>query len=144
MFKALMFITALFFLTGCGKEVGRVRFLGEGSSSVTTALSAGRVGFWTDIDLVYDGSGKLEYRVALVQGGTRVATAVCEPLAPLGTVRSWVEVDRGSVHLRKGQGKMDCSATLPKAGATTAEVELVFAARPHSSTIKRADLVLKQ
>ena len=143
MSKVCVFAAALL-LAGCGKEVGRVPFSGEGSNSVTTVLSAGRVAFWTDVDLTYTGSAKLEYRVALVQGGTLVATVACDGLGLMSAKRMWVEVDRGSAHSRSGKGKMECSATLLKGGSTTVNVNLPFGVRPLSATISRADLVLKQ
>jgi len=143
MSKMLHFAAALL-LAGCGKEVGRIPFYGEGSNSATAVLSAGKVAFWTDIDLSYTGSAKLEYRVALLQGGSPVATVVCDALGRMSATRMWLEVDRGSVHSRSGRGKMECSATLLKGGPTTVDVNLAFGVRPLSATVSRADLVLKQ
>jgi hypothetical protein len=135
---------AALLLSGCGKEVGRVSFSGEGSSSVETAMAAGRVAFWTDIDIAYDGPATLDYRVALVQAGSRVATAICNPLGPMSTKLVWVEAENGSAHSRAGRGKMACNATLPKGGPTTVEATLAFGVRPRRVTITRADLVVKQ
>ena len=141
---AALLFPALLFLTVRGKEVGRVPFSGEGTNTAATVLSAGKVAFWTDIDLQYEGAAALEYRIALVQGGTPVATAICHPLGFLGTKFMWVEVDRGPSHSRSGSGKMDCSATLSKGGPTTVEATLEFTVRPLRATTSKADLVLKQ
>jgi hypothetical protein len=137
-------LAAALLLVGCGKEVGRVPFSGEGSGSATTVLNAGSVAFWTDVDIAYDGSATLDYQIALVQGGTRVASAVCNPLGPMSIQVLWNEMHRGSASWRSGRGKMDCSANLSKGGPTTVEATLAFGDRPLSATIKRADLVVKQ
>ena len=140
--RALLALSLL--LSSCGKEVGRVPFTSEASNSATTVLTAGRVAFWTDIDMQYAGNAELEYRIALVQGGIPVTTAVCHPLGHLSTKFSWVEVDIGSSHSRSGRGKMDCSATLGTAGPTTVAATLAFTVRPLRVTIGKADLVVKQ
>jgi hypothetical protein len=143
MSKACLFAAALL-LSGCGKELARVPFSGEGSNTVAATLAAGKVAFWTDLDVEYKGSAALEYRIALMQGGRRVATAVCDPLGRMSTQLAWVEIDRGAAHSRSGNGKMACSATLPKGALTTVEASLEFTARPLSATITKADLVVKQ
>lgn len=143
MLKSWLLLSALL-LAGCGKELGRVPFSGESTRSAAIVLRAGRVAFWTDIDIAFNGSATLQYRVALMQGGTRVATALCDAFGPMSTKLRWVEVDYGSTHSRSGQGKMACSVTLPKGGPTTVEASLAFGVRPLSATISRADLVVKQ
>ena len=137
-------LAALLLLAGCGKEVGRIPFAAEGSSRVSAALDAGKVAFWTDVDLDYEGSATLDYQVALIQHGTRVATAACNALGPIRTKLLWVESERGSARSRRGLGRMECSATLPKGGPTTVEASLAFGVRPLAATIRRADLVVKQ
>ncbi|HYQ42544.1 MAG TPA: hypothetical protein VER11_11270 [Polyangiaceae bacterium] len=141
--KACLFAAALV-LAACGTEVGRVGFSGEGSSSVTTPLKAGEVDFWTDLDIQFEGNAELHYQVALMQGGSRVATAVCDVLAPKSGKLLWIEIDRGPLHSRRGAGQMPCSATLPKSGPTTVEATLAFGVRPLRVTLRRADLVVKQ
>ena len=137
-------LPVLLFLTGCGKEVGRVPFSGVGSNSAVTTLHAGKVAFWTDVDLAYVGSAALEYRIALVQGGTQVATAVCDALGPMGTKLGWFELDLRSGHSRRGRGEMLCSADLGKGGPTTVDATLAFGVQPLRANISRADLVVKQ
>lgn len=129
---------------GCGKEVGRVSFASEGSSRTSVVLDAGRVAFWTDIDIEYDGPATLRYRIALIQGGKQVATAECDPLGDIGTKLLWVEAQRGSARSRSGLGKLGCSATLTKRGPTTVDATLAFSVRPSAVTLRRADLVVKQ
>lgn len=137
-------LAGVLLLTGCGKEMGRVPFSGEGTASTITLLSSGNVAFWTDVDIEYSGTAALAYRIALVQAGSTVATAVCDPLGPMSTRLVWTETDRGSAHSRSGRGRMECSATLAKGGPTTVEATLAFGSRPSRATITRADLVLKQ
>ena len=141
---AVVVLPALVMFLNRDKEVGRVPFSGEGSHTAGTVLSAGKVAFWTDIDVQYKGSAELEYRIALTQGGTQVATATCYPLGYLSTKFVWIEIDKASSHSRRGSGKMDCSATLRKGGPTTVDVTLAFTVRPPSATTPRVDLVLKQ
>ncbi len=135
---------ALLALVACGKEVGRVPFSGEGSGSTTVTLKAGEVAFWTDIDIDYTGSASLQYTVELEQGGTKVASITCDPLAQLHTKTSWVETNIGDQHSRRGNGKMDCTATLPAGGPTTVNAKLAFGTKPKTITLKKADLALRQ
>ena len=141
--KHCLLIAALL-LSGCAKEVGRVPFAGEGSSGTFATLEAGRVDFWTDMNIEYDGSANLDYRVALYQGGKPVATVVCNPLDHLGTKLLWLQRDSGSTHARSGKAKMSCSATLPKPGPTVVGATLAFATAPTRAVITKADLVVKQ
>jgi hypothetical protein len=131
-------------LVGCGKEIGRVPFSSEGTNSASLPLSSGEVAFWTDLDVAYEGAAALKYRIELLQGGSSVATAECDPLGKLPIEIGWVEVRRGAATSRKGRGKMVCSATLPKAGPTTVEATLVFDVRPATLRLNKADLVVKQ
>jgi hypothetical protein len=131
-------------LAGCGKEVGRVPFSGEGTGSVSVPLSAGDVSFWSDIDIKYEGGAALDYRIALVQGGVNVATAVCDPLGQMNIKVGWLETHFGSSSSRRGTGKMNCSASLPKAGPTTVQAALAFGSKPASFTLNKADLIIKQ
>lgn len=144
--RALVAVLAIsaFALTACGSEVGRVRFSSDGSGEGSATLKAGDVAFWTDIDLAYKGDAALVYRIELVQGGTPVATAVCNPLGRIAVKTRWTETNLGGSHTRHGLGKMDCSAVVPKDGATTVKAALVFERKPQDITLKKADLVLKQ
>jgi hypothetical protein len=137
-------LIAALLLPGCAKEVGRVPFAGEGSSGTFATLNAGRVAFWTDLNIEYDGSAKLDYRVALYQEGKPVATVVCNPLEDLGTKLFWFERDRASTHSRSGKAEMSCSTTLAKAGPTVVGATLAFATAPTRAVIAKADLIVKQ
>lgn len=129
---------------GCGKELGRVPFAAEGTQTGTVELAAGDVAFWTDIDIELEGAAALAYTVQLSQGGAPVATATCNPLGKLPAKIGWVETTFGSKHTRKGSGKMECSASVPKGGPTAVSATLAFSQRPATVTLRKADLVLKQ
>jgi len=131
-------------LTGCGKERGRVPFSGEGTGSVSVSLEAGDVSFWSDIDVKYEGSAALNYRIELAQAGVKVADAVCDPLGQMNIKVGWIETQFGSSFSRRGTGKMNCSASLPKAGLTTVQAALAFGSKPTSFTLNKADLIVKQ
>jgi hypothetical protein len=142
--RTSLFALSAFLLCACGTEVGRVPLTSEGTGTFTGDLKAGEVSFWTDIDIEYEGDAALTYDVTLEQGGKSVGKTTCNPLARLSTRVSWVETNIGSKHSRRGKGKMDCSATVPAAGPTTAKVTLKFGAKPEAVNLKKADLVLKQ
>lgn len=135
---------SVWFLAGCGKEMGRVPFAGEDTKIVTMPLAAGDVAFWTDIDVKYEGGAALTYRVDLVQGGSSVATTECEALGPMSMKVGWIETQFGASRSRSGNGKMACGVHLPKGGPTTVQATLDFSARPSSVTLNKADLVVKQ
>jgi hypothetical protein len=121
-----------------------VPFTLPGTGTVSMPLSAGEVSFWTDIDLEYTGDADLAYAVELDQGGTKVATATCNPLGRLHVKEMWTETNLGSSHTRRGMGKMDCSVTVPSGGATTVKATLAFGRKPATQTLRKADLVVKQ
>jgi hypothetical protein len=131
-------------LAGCGKEVGRLPFSGEATAAPTLQLAAGDVGFWTDLDLKYEGPAALEYHIDLQQGGASVGSAVCDPLGQLNVKLKWVETHLGTASKVSGTGKMACSATLAKAGPTTVQTTLAFTTRPATFALMKADLIVKQ
>ena len=142
--KTLAAACALFSLSACGKEVGRIPFTGEATNRTALQLSAGNVAFWTDLDVEYEAGAALAYTIALEQGGRTVATATCDPLGQMSVQIGWVRSQRGTPHSRSGNGKMTCSATLTSGGPTTVEAVLAFTGKPSVFTLKRADLVIKQ
>ena len=142
--RALLLATSVLVLGGCGKEVGRVPFSAEGKGSITVPLAAGRVDFWTDLAIEYQGDASLQYLIALEQGGARVATAICDPLGHLTSTTAWSERNLGSSHSRSGSGKMACSLKLAAGGPTTVRATLAFASRPAPPVLNKADLVVKQ
>jgi len=131
-------------LSGCGKEAGRVAFAAEGASESTLPLKAGEVSFWTDIDVEFEGSVALAYKIELHQNGAPVGTTVCNPLGDLPMKTGWVSTDLGSSHSRRGNGKMRCDVQLATAGATKVKASLAFNPKPAKFTLKKADLVIKQ
>ena len=131
-------------VSGCAKEAGRVPFSGEGTAASTMTLKAGEVDFWTEIDIDWEGDASLAYKIDLAQGGKVVASATCNPLGRLHVKTSWVETNIGDKHSRRGNGKMDCTVSLPSAGATEVRAHLAFAKKPPSVTLKKADLSVRQ
>lgn len=138
-------LALLFAVSACGKEVGRVRFQGEGSGAAVVPMSEGEVSFWTDLDITYEGDATLQYRVELFhEGGAVAGTAACNPLGNLPSKLGWVETNIGAAHSRRGMGKMECTAQLSKGGPTTVKTTLAFSKKPATFTLKKADLVIKQ
>lgn len=142
--KHLILFLAVLACAACGSEKGRVAFTGEGASEATVDLKDADVAFWTDIDLEWQGTAELGYDVELVQGGTTVGKTTCNPLGHLSVKTSWTETNLGSAHSRHGMGKMDCTVSLPKGGATTVRAKLAFSEKRGTITLRKADLVLKQ
>lgn len=135
---------ALWLLSGCGKELGRVPFEDVGRGSTTVTLAAGDVDFWTDLKIEYEGAASLGYEIELFQDGASVATATCNPLGSMTVKTSWVETNIGGSHSRRGNGKMGCSVNLPKGGATKVKASLAFGTKPSGLVLSKADLVIKQ
>ncbi len=131
-------------LAACGRQIGSVPFSGEATKSATLPLTAGSVAFWTDLDVKYEGSATLSYRIELSQAGLPVATATCDPLGQMSVQLGWLDIEHYASHSRSGQGKMLCEATLAKGGPTVVRATLAFGLRPLTASIKRADLVVKQ
>ena len=140
----LVLLLAIALHTGCGKELGRIPFSAEGIAERTVTLESGEVNFWTDLDIRYEGDAMLGYEVTLQQAGTVVGRGVCEALGPLSITTMWVQTDLGDSHSRSGRGKMSCSTTLAKGGATVVRARLAFSRRPGAATLSKADLVIKQ
>lgn len=131
-------------VAGCGKEVGRVPFSGPGSAARRMTLGAGKVSFWTNLDIHYKGDVDMVYKVALVQRGKTVAAATCDPLGHLDIRIGWVQTDIGASHSRRGTGRMECSARVPTAGPTVVKATLAFLGRPAKVDLEKADLIVKQ
>lgn len=130
--------------TGCGKEMGRVRFAKEGTDSTPMTLAAGQVSFWTDLDIEYTGDAALAYTVELSQGGAVVARTTCHPLGHLSVKIGYAERNWGGKRSRSGSGKMGCTATLVTGGPTDVQATLTFGKLPTTLRLGRADLVVKQ
>lgn len=131
-------------LAACGRQVGSVPFSSAGTKSTTLPLAAGRVAFWTDLDVAYDGPATLHYQIELSQAGRHVATANCDPLGMKTVELGWLDITRSSFRSHRGHGKMLCGASLAKGGPTLVEATLAFGVQPLTATINRADLVVKQ
>jgi hypothetical protein len=142
---ALLALSALSALSGCGKEVGRLHFAAEGAGATTLALKKGTVDFWTDIGIEYTPDAALLYRIELVQNGASVGMTTCNPLGRMSTKTMWVESNIGSTHSRSGQGKMSCSVDLAEGGQMLVRASLAFSPnKPAAAVLKQADLVVKQ
>ncbi|HET7544919.1 MAG TPA: hypothetical protein VFK05_33870 [Polyangiaceae bacterium] len=119
-------------------------FSGEGTKSTTLPLAAGRVTFWTDLDLAYEGPATLGYRIELSQAGRTVATANCDSLDHFALKLGWLDIEHGASHSSRGRARMQCAASLATGGPTLVKATLAFGVRPLSATFKQADLLLKQ
>ena len=131
-------------LVGCGKEVGRLPFAHESTRTASVPLAAGKVSFWTDLSVSYEGPAALTYQIELEQGGHSVANVACEALGRHDVKVGWIESGFGDTRSLRGNGRMVCSAQLPKAGLTDVRATLSFTTRPRVADLTRADLVLKQ
>jgi hypothetical protein len=131
-------------LPACGKELGRVPFTAPGTSTASVPLSSGALGFWTDLDVEWEGDGSLVYTIAFEQAGKELMTVTCEPLGRIPVKSSWTETNLGASHTRHGSGKMECSANAPAVGPTTVKATLAWVKKPTSSTLRKADLVIKE
>lgn len=131
-------------LAGCGKELGRIPFTGEGAGEAQVTLTAGEVRFWTDIDIEYEGAAAVGYQVELLQGGAVVANAACDPLGNLDIKTSSVQTNFGNSHTLSVNGRMSCTATVANGGPTTVKAAFAFAQKPANLVLRKADLVIKQ
>lgn len=131
-------------LVACGKEEARIPFAADGAGQTTADMKAGDVAFWTDIDVSFEGDASLRYEIELLQGGKTVGSTTCNPLGQLPMKSTWVETNAGDKHSRSGNGKMACDLKLVTAGATTVKATLVWAKKPTTVAMKKADLVIKQ
>jgi hypothetical protein len=140
----LALVLAALPLFACDRKVGSVPFSAEGTKTMTLPLAAGRIAFWTDLDLSYEGPATLGYHIELSQAGHTIATADCNPLDNLAVKLPWVETRHGATRASSGHAKMQCGASLPTAGPTLVKATLAFAVQPATATLKHADLVLEQ
>ncbi len=131
-----------FALAGCGKEVGRIPFTGDGSGATSVAVGGKGLALWTDLDVAYTGDLGASYEVEMLQGGKVVGTATCNPLDVSAKIKS-METSINGKHTRRYGGKMRCSADIP-AGATEVKATLSIAPKPPVLTITKMDLVLKE
>ncbi|MET0794225.1 MAG: hypothetical protein ABW061_22070 [Polyangiaceae bacterium] len=131
-------------LAGCSKELGRVPLSTQATGDTSVQLAPGNVQFWTDLNLIYFGKPSIFYQIELEQGGSTVASAVCDPLAPKPTEWLWREVRVGAYHRVSSLGRMPCNAVVPKAGATTVRVTLAYDRVLRNVAVTKADLIVKQ
>lgn len=137
-------LLSLLALAGCGKEIGRLPFTDEATLATSLPLAAGKVAFWTDLSISYEGPAALTYEIELEQAGHGVASVACEALGQHDVKVGWVETAIGSSHTLRGSGRMLCSAQLPKGGLTSVRATLAFTTRPRVLSLAKADLVIKQ
>ena len=122
-------------------EIGRIPMSANGSSgSATAAVVAGPVALWTDLDVSWEGSAAMVYRVQVSQNGATIADTVCDPLDVNVTLNS-VTTDMGSSHSRDYDGLMGCTVVAPADGTIEVSAVLEVTGDP---LIERADLVIKQ
>jgi hypothetical protein len=141
-------LLAIFFVTvslaACGKEIGRIALHDEGSGETTVQVTGGKpLALWTSLDAKYTGTLAARYDVELVQDGTVVGKALCNPL-DVSTKISSTETNFGSDRSISWQGKMRCAVTPAKSGAATVRAKLAFDKRPAKLTIGDMSLVVKE
>jgi hypothetical protein len=129
---------------GCGKEIGRASMTGPGKSETAVQVSAGKkLALWTQLDVKYSGRFAPVYTVELVQDGTVVDTAMCNPLDVNVKMKS-VETNFGGERKVSYSGKMKCELTPKKSGPATVKATLAYASAPPSLTVADISLVVKE
>jgi hypothetical protein len=131
-------------LLACARRIGTLPFSGEGTQSALLPLAAGKVAFWTDVDVTYVEPATLSYHIELLQGSSVVAVADCNPLGELPFMTARLETRTGKVRSLEVGGRMSCFAPLSKGGPTEVRATLAFGKRPSTATLKKVDLIVKQ
>jgi hypothetical protein len=131
-------------LAACGREVGRVPLHGEGKAEATMPVTQGKpLAVWTSLDVKYTGSFGALYDVELVQEGSTVSKAQCDPF-DVNVKTSSKVVNIGDQHSMSYNGKMKCELTPSRTGAATVKATLKYTQRPAALTVNDASLVLKE
>ena len=132
-------------LVGCGKEVGRVALVGEGSGDASVTLSANQaVALWTSLDASWTGAWHAGYTVELRDSsGKPVSTTTCDPFN-VNTKTSSVITNLNDHHAWSYNGKMSCAFTAPTAGTYTVHATMAYGApKPPDLVVKDISLVIK-
>ena len=100
-------------------SVGVIPFHNVGVSATQVMLDArSDVGFWTELDGLYDSHASARYDVDLLQDNKVVASTVCDPIVArdhvlrVCTMLGWF----GGVY--RAHCRMRCRATVPRSGLT--------------------------
>lgn len=121
-------------------EIGRIPLSAPGSGAATATVVAGPVPLWTHLDVSWEGSAGMLYRVQVSQDGSVIADTVCDPLDVNVTMNA-VTTDINDSHSRAYEGLMGCTVVAPADGPIQVSVTLEVTGSP---LIERADLVIKQ
>ena len=142
--RSASMVALAFALVSCGKEIGRIPMSGAGAAETKITVKSGeRLALWTSLDLSFTGSLEARYEVDLVQGGTTVSQAKCDPL-DVSTKIGSKEVEINAHYSASYSGKMRCEVVATKDGEATVRARLIFANAPADLAIKDISLVIKQ
>lgn len=132
---------ALAWLTGCGSEIGRTACKGANQpfEGTITVPEGKPVAVWSEIDISYEGSKNLSYRIELFKDGESVYEGTCDPRDTNVTMNS-VEKNVGSKRSLRQQGKMKCPE-ITDAGEYEVKAELVA---DEGISVSSCDLIFKQ
>ena len=108
-----------------------------------TVKSGEHLALWTSLDLSYTGTLEAHYEVELVEGGTTVSQAKCDPLNVITKIGS-EKIQLGSHFSASYSGKMRCEVVATKDGEATVRARLIFAEAPADLAIKDISLVIKR
>ena len=134
-------VASAFAAVSCGAVIGQVPFADEGTGEAVINAEAGEVRFWTDFSARFPGFMEARYDVELLQDGTVVAVATCDPFhyVPKVCYATVKTFERRDLHCR-----MTCSAVVPRAGPITVRARFSIRGRPRNLQLARAHLVVRQ
>ena len=142
--RSASILTLAFVLVSCGKEIGRIPMSSAGAAETKITVKSGEhLALWTSLDLSYTGTLEARYEVDLVEGGTTVSQAKCDPL-DISTKIGSKEIEIGSHYSTSYSGKMRCEIVATKDGEATVRARLIFAESPADLAIKDMSLVIKR
>lgn len=142
--RSASILALAFALVSCGKEIGRIPMSSAGAAETKITVKSGEhLALWTSLDLSYTGTLEARYEVELVEGGTTVSQAKCDPLDVSTKIGSKV-ITIGSHHSKSYSGKMHCEVVATKDGEATVRARLIFDDSPADLAIKDMSLVIKR
>ena len=140
--RAGLVVALLGLLTSCGSTLGSIPFRDEGAGEVLVQAESGELRFWTELDATYAGELGSAYAIELVQDGSVVGRATCDPLQIRKPRACSERVQAGQTHTV--HCRMACYAHVPKTGPTLIRARYSIRQRPESFQLQQANLVVKQ
>ena len=129
-------------LASCGSTLGTVPFKDEGAGEVQIDAKSGELRFWTELDARYKGELGSQYAIEILQDGSVVGRATCDPLL-LRVPRKCSEREE-SGETRKLHCRMACYGHVPKSGPTVIRARYRIHQRPEKFELMQANLVVRQ